>query len=153
MTLYLVTGPPAAGKTTWVSEHAKPGDITIDYDQLAAALTPSGGEPPQHVRAVTKAARQAAIDTAIPLASTIDVYVIHGMPSTTTVERYKRHGAQVVVVDPGPDVVLPRCKAERPWRMTQAAKEWYARRRDDVVEERQSDEQSTIDLGQPSEHW
>ncbi|WP_165683056.1 AAA family ATPase, partial [Mycobacteroides abscessus] len=45
MTLYLVTGPPAAGKSTWVRQHAKHGDITIDYDAIASVLTPAGGDP------------------------------------------------------------------------------------------------------------
>ena len=40
MTVYVITGPPAGGKTTWVRERAKPGDITIDYDTLAQALSP-----------------------------------------------------------------------------------------------------------------
>lgn len=151
MTLYLVTGPPASGKTTWVAEHAKHGDITIDYDAIASALTPSNGDvydQPKAVKAVTKAARQAAIDTALGLAADTDVYVIHSMPSASLLERYKARGAQVVTVEPGADVVLARCKQERPWQMVQAAKQWYA-----PPTERQGDDQSTIDLGQPSEAW
>lgn len=153
MTLYLVTGPPAAGKTTWVNDHAQPGDITIDYDTIAHALTP--GQPvtyPQPVKAVTKAARQAAIDTAVKLARDTDVYIIHSMPSAALTDKYRRLGAQVVTVDPGEDVVLARCKSERHWHMTQAAKEWYATRHLQV-EERPDDDQSTIELGQPSESW
>ena len=152
MTLYLVTGPPASGKTTWVREHAKHGDITIDYDAIASVLTPSTGDPydqPKEVKAVTKAARQAAIDVALGLAQSTDVYVIHSMPSASTVDRYKARGAQVVTIDPGADVVLARCKAERPWQMTQAAKQWYA----PPTERQSDDDQSTIDLGQPSESW
>lgn len=152
MTLYLVIGPPASGKTTWVSQQAKQGDIVIDYDAIAAALTPGDGhDQPQHVKSVTKAARQAAIDTALRFATDTDVYVIHSMPSPSLLERYRRHGAQVVTIDPGQDVVLTRCKQQRPWRMTQAAKEWYATRSPDA--ERRDDDQSTIELGQPSEQW
>lgn len=154
MTLYLVTGPPASGKTTWVAEHAKPGDITIDYDKIAAVLTPTIGEchdQPAHIKAVTKAARQAAIDAALTLSSTVDVYVIHAMPSATLLNRYTARGAQVITIDPGEDVVLERCKAERPWQMVQAAKKWY--RPDEPTTERQADDQSTIDLGHPSESW
>lgn len=127
--LYLITGPPAAGKTTWMRQHARPGDITIDYDAIADALTPAGTDPhsqPRHVQAVTKAARQAAIDTAIAMANDHDVYVIQSMPSAALLNRYLAAGAQVVTVDPGRDVVLARCKAERPWQMGQAAKQWYA---------------------------
>ena len=128
MTLYLVLGPPASGKSTWVKQHAKPGDITIDYDMLANALTPSDGKPhkhTQHVKAVTKAARQAAIDKALTLTD-CDVYLIHSMPAQATIDRYINLGAQVITIDPGIDVVMARCKTERPWQMQQAVKEWYA---------------------------
>lgn len=129
--LYLITGPPASGKSTWVRQHARHGDITIDFDALASVLTPAGGDPhstPRHVQAVVKAARRAAIDTAITMATEHDVYVIHSMPGTSLLARYRAAGAHVVTVDPGRDVVLRRCKAERPWQMAQAAKQWYASR-------------------------
>jgi len=153
VTLYLVIGPPASGKTTWVGEQAKHGDITIDYDHIAAALTPAGGDPhdqPAHIKAVTKAARQAAIDAATAYANTTDVYLIHAMPSVKLLDHYKARGAQVVIIDPGEDVVIARCKRERPWRMAQAAKQWYAR---STEPERQDDDQPTINLGQLSESW
>ncbi|MEB3021300.1 AAA family ATPase [[Mycobacterium] crassicus] len=128
--LYLITGPPAAGKTTWMHQHARPGDITIDLDAIAAALTPTTDphRQPRHVQTVAKAARQAAIDTAVTQVGEHDVYVIHATPSPALLDRYRALGAQVVTIDPGRDVVLARCKAERPWQMAQAAKEWYATR-------------------------
>ncbi|AEL98244.1 terminase small subunit [Mycobacterium phage BigNuz] len=131
MTLYLVTGPPASGKTTYVRQHAKPGDLTIDYDALASALTHTDGPTHKHARhvmAVTKAARQAAIDAAIEHAGEHDVYVIHAMPSQQVINRYLALGAELITVDPGQAVVMARCKAERPWQMQQAAKQWYADR-------------------------
>lgn len=84
-----------------------------------------------HVKRVTKAARQAAIDTALDLADAHDVYVIHSMPSPKLLRHYRSRGAQVITIDPGRDVVLARCKRERPWRIGQAAKEWYDEPRDD----------------------
>lgn len=43
----VVTGPPAAGKSTYVNEQAHPLDIVIDLDRLARALVPlkNGGAP------------------------------------------------------------------------------------------------------------
>lgn len=135
MTLYLVLGPPASGKSTWVRERAQPGDITIDYDALANVLTPSNGKPHKHephIKAVTKAARQAAIDAALKQTG-CDVYVIHSMPAPSTIDRYVQLGAQVITIDPGIDVVMARCKAERPWQMQQAVKQWYASKHDTTV--------------------
>lgn len=143
MTLHLVTGPPASGKSTWVRQHAQHGDITIDYDALANTLTPTGGKPhdhPPHVQAVTKAARQAAIDTAVKLSTDHDVYVIHSMPSQRLIDHYLTLGAEVTVVDPGREVVLARCKRERPWRIQQAAKQWYREQRGRTVEGSQRDQ-------------
>ena len=126
--LFLVVGPPASGKSTWVREHAKHGDITIDYDAIASVLTPDGDshDHAPHIKTVTKAARQAAIDAALTLHDNHDVYVIHSSPSAGLIEHYLAHGAQIITIDPGRDVVLRRCKAERPWQMQQAAKQWYA---------------------------
>lgn len=137
--LYLVTGPPAAGKSTWVRQNAKLGDITIDYDAIAAVLTPlKPGDRllPSHISMVTKAARKAAIDLAIEYRHKVDVYVIHSMPSERMVSFYERLGASVITIDPGEHVVMGRCKAERPWQVTQAAKKWYQSRkngRDDRI--------------------
>ena len=129
--LYVVIGPPAAGKSTWVRERAKAGDITIDFDAIANTLTPQGEGSHQHtpeVAKVTKAARQAAIDTAIPLSSTIDVYLIHSTPSDKLLSKYRAAGGQIVTVDPGREVVLARAKSERPWWMQGAIKRWYEER-------------------------
>lgn len=35
---FVVTGLPGAGKTTWVRERAKPGDVVWDIDDVAAAV-------------------------------------------------------------------------------------------------------------------
>jgi hypothetical protein len=141
VTLFVVTGPPASGKSTWVKQHAKPGDITIDFDALANTLTPPNGHAhkhPPHVQAVTKAARQAAIDTALRHTDTVDVYVIHSLPGLKTMDAYRRHGAEIITVDPGQAIVMARVKAERPWQMQQAAKEWYTTRQQTSVATQQT---------------
>ena len=128
-TVYIVTGPPASGKSTWVKQHAKIGDVTIDYDALANTLTPPNGGSHQHephIRSITKAARRAAIDAALTAHGDHDVYIIHSLPGRSTIDRYLQLGAKIVTIDPGQDVVMARIKAERPWQMQQAAKEWYA---------------------------
>lgn len=39
MSLTIVTGPPCGGKSTHIATHATPGDIVIDLDRIALALT------------------------------------------------------------------------------------------------------------------
>ncbi|OFB37984.1 hypothetical protein BA059_16840 [Mycolicibacterium sp. (ex Dasyatis americana)] len=127
--MYIVTGPPASGKTTWVREHAQPGDITIDYDAIANVLTPPDSNPHHHqphIHTITRAARQAAINKALTTPGTHSIYIIHSTPGATALQQYQALGAHIVTIDPGIDVVMARCKAERPWQMQQAAKQWYA---------------------------
>lgn len=130
--LYVIVGPPAAGKTTWLREHSKHGDITIDYNQMAAALTPVDADAefpehtfPDHVRMVAKAAWMSAVDAAVTFSETFDVYMIHAMPSPQMMKRYEQLGATIVTLDPGRDVVTDRCKRLRPNAGLVAANQWY----------------------------
>jgi hypothetical protein len=126
--LTVVIGPPAGGKSTWVQEKAKPGDIVIDFDRLAVALTGPGGDPHDHapaVAGVARAARNAAIEVAIKHAAQVDVYLIHSSPGQQRMAEYRAMGANVVTIDPGRDVVRQRAKGERPQRMFAVIDEWY----------------------------
>ena len=103
----MIVGPPAAGKTTWLRDHAKHGDITIDFNEIAAALTPVDPDAkfpehtfPEHVRMVAQTTRLAAIDAANAFADMVDVYVIHAMPSRAMLAHYDQLGATIVTIDP-----------------------------------------------------
>lgn len=122
----VVTGPPAAGKTTHVREHAEDGDVIIDYDLIANALSGQDADNhdhPAHIQAITKAARQAALDAAIKTSARI--WLIHAMPSEKQQADYSARGAEIITIDPGKGIVMRRIKAERPERMAKAAGQWY----------------------------
>lgn len=129
--LYVVTGPPAAGKTTWIDAHAKPEDVVIDLDRITRALTgpgaPNWNQHPLHLR-VAHRARYAAIDEALQLLDRLDVYLIHTMPSGKALAKYKRHKARIVVVDPGEAIVMQRIKTMRSPEMERVATRWYRAR-------------------------
>ncbi|HEY9315800.1 AAA family ATPase [Williamsia sp.] len=129
MSLTLVIGPPAGGKSTWCREQAGPDDVIIDYDLIALAISPprdsSDHEHSPAVKTITKAARKAAIDKALTLARDTDVYVIHSTPSRQLLDRYRMKGARIVTIDPGRETVMRRAKRERPWWMQQVIKQWY----------------------------
>lgn len=132
MTIYVITGPPAGGKTTWVREHAKPGDITIDYDTLAAALSPGlpddVAQHPEHVCATAQAARTAAINDATTTAHNHDVYITHAMPSRLALSRYRNHGFEITTIDPGYDECMRRARTHRTPRQLAIVDDWYKRR-------------------------
>ncbi|AMA00222.1 AAA family ATPase [Corynebacterium glutamicum] len=129
-TIRVVTGPPASGKSTFVRTHRKPGDVTIDFDTLAnelAGVDPANHEHPQHIKTITKKARQAAIDAAITQAGDHTVWIIHSSPSEKLLDHYQSLGAIIDVVDPGKDIVMKRVKAERPSKLIPVAALWYSK--------------------------
>lgn len=129
--LFVVTGPPAAGKSSWIQARAKPTDIVIDLDRIALALAGPGAPQWKHDATLLKVAhraRFAALDEAVRHRDTTDVYLIHTMPSAKARARYQRLGAKVVTVDPGKDVVMQRVQDMRDPAMQAVASRWYSQR-------------------------
>ena len=129
--LYVVTGPPAAGKSSWIQAHATARDIVIDLDRITVALTgpgaPQWNQDPIVLRVAHKA-RYAAMHEAFELRDKVDVYLIHTMPSRKAMAKYKRLDARIVTVDPGRDIVMQRIEAMRDPDMRRVATRWYSQR-------------------------
>ncbi|WP_262058529.1 ATP-binding protein [Streptomyces sp. STR69] len=126
--LYVVTGPPAAGKSSWIEARAKPRDIVIDLDRITRALTGPGAPQWNHEPIASKVAmraRYAAIDEAVKHLESTDVYLIHTMPSDAWRARYQRLGAEIITVDPGEQVVRERVRAMRSSSMERVVTRWY----------------------------
>lgn len=129
--LYVVCGPPAAGKTSWINARAKPSDIVIDLDRLALALAGPGAPSWQHDETLLKVAhraRFAAIDEAVKHRDKVDCYLIHTLPSAKALARYRRLGARIITVDPGEQVVRDRVAAMRHPGMDAVVTRWYRQR-------------------------
>ncbi|MEU3346406.1 AAA family ATPase [Streptomyces sp. NPDC006700] len=126
--LYVITGPPAGGKSSWIQAHAAARDIVIDLDRIALALTGPCAPQWNHdpiVQRVAQRARFAAIDEAVRHLDEVDVYLIHTMPSPKARAKYQRLGARIVVVDPGEDVVRERVRTMRSEGMDRVVTRWY----------------------------
>jgi hypothetical protein len=114
----LVVGPPAAGKTTWVAEHAGPRDLVVDYDAIAQSLGTDQHDVVMAARnAVLGKIRRGELDA--PTA-----YIISTNPQAEAM--FPHH--EVVTVDPGREEVERRCTAERPLSMLAVGDDWYRRR-------------------------
>lgn len=118
--LYVVSGPPCAGKSTYIRDNAKTGSVVIDLDRIALSLTT---EDTQHhdysdlVKGVAIAARRAAIAKALPLSQALDVYLIDTDPTRESMELYARYRAKWVRLDPGYKTVIERISKERPGKL------------------------------------
>lgn len=129
--LYVVTGPPASGKSSWIRAHAKPVDIVIDLDVMAQALAGPGADTHAHSEVLLKVvhrARFAALNEAYQHLDTTDVYLIHTQPGAKAMAKYKRLEARIITVDPGRDVVMERIDALRKPALRAVATRWYAAR-------------------------
>lgn len=126
--LYVITGPPAAGKSSWIAARATARDIIIDLDRITQALTAPGAPQWNHDPIASKVAlraRYAAIDEAFKHADQVDVYLIHTMPSRKWLARYQRHQAEIITVDPGRDIVMQRIQDMRSPGLLAVATRWY----------------------------
>lgn len=115
MALTVVTGPPCSGKTTYVHEHAKPGDIIIDLDPIAEALgSPDHHDHPEPLRRVAQAARRAAIAEAIRQHRRgASVWIVECDPTRDRRAEYHRASAQFISLRVSVDE-LHRRAADRP---------------------------------------
>ena len=128
--VHVITGPPCSGKTTYVREHAKDGDLRIDFDVIAQAL----GAADDHfadgiIWTAAKSARKAAIETAFsyPVAES---WVIHAIPTKEQLQEYREKGAEITTLDPGYEVCMERAQRDnRPQHNIDGIRQWYGKGR------------------------
>jgi hypothetical protein len=128
--LTVITGPPCAGKTTYARQHALPGDIIIDFDEIAMAL----GCPARHAYGdkdhiwhVTLAARNAAITTAIQRHHHgARVWVIDCVIPGNRQAAYAANGARIVTLHADPAELHRRADEGRPASWHGQIDQWLA---------------------------
>lgn len=107
--LTLVCGLPGSGKTTWVKEHMKSGDIVYDLDYLCSAFTygPVHGRHEDmlarfvngFLRPVVKAHQRSGLGK---------LYVIRAIPNDEDYTFLRTQGADVHTCDTAPDICRER---------------------------------------------
>lgn len=125
--VWLIVGPPASGKSTWVGEHSAPDDLVVDFDQIAQRL----GSPVEHGHAPNLIRRasieQRRLESSIAAMEFGTAWVIRtGTDPARRARLAARLRADVVVVDPGRDVVLDRCRTDRHAQAIEEVQRWYA---------------------------
>ncbi|MBU6289955.1 MAG: HNH endonuclease [Chloroflexi bacterium] len=122
----LVMGPPAAGKSTYVREHARAGDLIVDYDAIAESL---GADPHQRGQALHPAINAArnAILRALRAGTTgaSRAWIISAHPQADS--KFPYH--DVICIDPGLEVARANAQAaNRPADYRAAIERWYEAR-------------------------
>ena len=129
MTLFVITGPPCSGKSTYAKENATPKDLVVDLDRIALAVAAEGTEHhsyPLAIRNTARLMRQAAIPAAISHSKRHDAYVIDSKPTTKARSVYRKHSAVFIPMTAPFNVLVERIRAERPDWVMQTLHKWYA---------------------------
>ena len=131
--VYLVYGPPRAGKTTWVRENMTEGDLVVDMDNVWECV--SGCEryvKPKRLNAVVFKVRDVLIDAVkYRLGRWHNAYVIGGYPLSSERERLCRElGAREVFIDATMEECIQRAEgmdkeSAEDWKKFIA--EWFER--------------------------
>lgn len=127
MPITVVTGPPCSGKTTYVREHASPGDVVVDLDALAQAL--GSPDPHNHPPAVLHLAQLARgyLIRAVMGYKASPVWIIDTMITPEHLARYVQAGATIVSLDVDREVLHQRARDQgRPPDVHHAIDLWLA---------------------------
>jgi hypothetical protein len=119
--VYLVAGPPCAGKSTYVRHRARPGDLVLDQDVIGARAMAAGM---RRVAAMTDGT----------------AWVIRCAPGPTRrAELAAELGAEVVLLRPDDATLIARAAARpHPRRAIQAVRDWIRREAEDKPPGRQT---------------
>lgn len=126
--IYIVTGPPCVGKSTWVKERAKLGDMVIDLDRIALSITSEDTphhEYARHVRSTAIAMRIVAVNCAMNYGRSGTSYIIHAKPAVRARAQYKKRGAIFIDLTAPLAVLMERAKNERPPWVASMIPRWY----------------------------
>lgn len=124
----LVYGPPLGGKSTWVRQHARPGDVVIDFDALAVeAGSPRTHDHERRFRAAASS-RRMELERHVERMKRGRAFIIRtlGDPAERGAAA-DRLGAQLHLCDPGGAVCIERAHAAgRPPEVDEVIVRWYA---------------------------
>lgn len=138
--VYLITGAPLSGKTTFVREHMQEGDLVFDIDDLWQILS---GQPryikPNTLKSMVFNLRL-AVKEQIQKGSGgwRNAYIIESLPLATDrkreAERYKAHNTEIITIDTSREECINRLHAMPNGRDIKAYEEYINNYFDDYTQ-------------------
>ena len=128
--IHVICGAPCSGKSTYVKENAKDGDLRIDYDVIAQALgATKSHEADGLIKQAAFDAREGAIKTALADPDS-ESWIIHTSPSEEHLKMYEEVGADIVELDVGYEECIARAERDdRPQQTFDGIEKWYSRQK------------------------
>ncbi|MEE2040193.1 hypothetical protein Q8791_23530 [Nocardiopsis sp. CT-R113] len=125
-------GPPCAGKNTYVTQHARPGDLVVDLDALYTAVnahpTRADHDQPPALTPFALDARDAILTRLLHGDHNLRAaWVIHSAPEPRTRAEWKQRGATVVMVTAPHEVLTHRARGQRPTPWVDHITDWHRR--------------------------
>lgn len=129
-TVTVLYGPPAAGKTTYVQQHAKPGDLILDIDSLFDALSAANANEDHrgHLLPFVCEARDAIIKRLSRRTRLPRAWVVSTVLSPAERRAYAAAGATVYTLIPPVETCLERCRNRdgKASRLLEIIRGWYS---------------------------
>lgn len=106
----VVCGPPGSGKSTYVRDRAKWGDLIVDVDALYQALSGLPAyEKPEQLLPFVCSARDAVVDRLLRQSAIARAWIVATMPKKLERDLLRRRlGAKVIVIETGTEDCMKR---------------------------------------------
>jgi predicted kinase len=130
MRIVVLCGPPCSGKTTLAHAMAKPGDVVLDYDDIARELgSPAAWNHAEPWRTQAEQEMQARMRTARATAQPGTAWILRTAPrASTRASLARQYQATVYLLNPGEQECRSRAE-DRPSGTRRAVGQWYHRYR------------------------
>lgn len=160
----VIVGPPSPQQQEHAHQCARPGDLVIDRDLLADALTAPGSVSAEHIDRLTSKVYATAVHQALRANARCRVWIIHPVPTIRQVQQYARLRYQLITVDPGRTFAEYHATRSGSRRRALDVASWYSRYPDGQESiERSAAHRATAatsppitetaDTGKPSRAW
>lgn len=125
--IHIILGAPCSGKSTYVSEHRKEGDVVVDFDKLAAAFgSDTQHEAPEDIKVVTFAARDAAIQEICK--RKCEAWIIHTSPTDAQRKMYDEAEAEYIEMEADYETCLERAENDgRPEQTYNGIRQYFGK--------------------------